>query len=50
MLISFQKIILAKIFVEDEKARDWVSIAGVTLGGATGSVLSIFLTRHLFGG
>lgn len=49
MLIVLQNMIMAKIFIEDEKARDAWSIAGATIGGACGSLLSIWVTKHLFG-
>lgn len=47
--IVFQNMIMAKLFIEDEKARDKWSIAGATIGGACGSVLSIWVTKHVFG-
>lgn len=48
-LIVFQNMMMAKIFIEDANARDKWSIAGATIGGACGSVLSIYVTKHLFG-
>ena len=38
----------SKLMIEDEKSRDWASIAGFTCGGATGSALAIFVTKHLW--
>jgi hypothetical protein len=50
MVIVFNGMLVTKMLFDDEKSRDWVSIAGYTLGGATGSVLSIWVTKHIFGG
>jgi hypothetical protein len=50
MIIVFNGMLVTKMLFDDEKSRDWVSIAGYTLGGATGSVLSIWVTKHIFGG
>jgi hypothetical protein len=50
MIIVFNGMLVTKMLFDDEKSRDWVSIAGYTLGGATGSVISIYVTKHLFGG
>jgi hypothetical protein len=49
-MIVFQNMIIGKLIIEDEKARDYWSIAGSTLGGACGSCLSIWATKHFFGG
>lgn len=48
-LIVFQNMMMAKIFIENQNARDKWSIAGATIGGACGSVLSIYVTKHVFG-
>jgi hypothetical protein len=48
MLLVFQGMMVTKLMFDDERSRDWVSIAGFTFGGATGSVLSIYVTRMLW--
>jgi predicted MFS family arabinose efflux permease len=50
MTLVFQGMIITKLMIDDEKARDWLAISAFTLGGACGSLLSIFVTKHLFGG
>lgn len=50
MIIVFNGMMVTKLLFDDEKSRDWVSITGYTLGGATGSVVSIWVTKHMFGG
>jgi len=49
-LCVLQGMIMTKLMIEDEKMRDWWSISGFTLGGMCGSVLSIFVTKTLWGG
>lgn len=49
MFLVFQGMMLTKLMIDDEKSRDWVSITAFTLGGATGSVISIWVTKHVFG-
>jgi|SRR5208282_1710649 len=49
-LCVLQGMIMTKLMIEDAKMRDWWSITGFTLGGMCGSVLSIFVTKHLWGG
>jgi hypothetical protein len=49
MIIVFNGMLITKMLFDDEKSRDWISIAGYTLGGATGSVISIWVTKHVFG-
>lgn len=48
MILVFQGMVISKLMIEDEKSRDWTSIAGFTCGGATGSALAIFFTQHLW--
>ena len=50
MTLVFQGMIITKLMIEDAKSRDWLAIVSFTLGGACGSLLSIFVTKHLFGG
>lgn len=48
MVLVFQGMLVSKLMIEDDKSRDWNSIAGFTCGGATGSALAIFVTQHLW--
>lgn len=48
MLLVFQGMLLTRLMFDDARTRDWYSIAGFTLGGACGSVLSIFATKVLW--
>ena len=48
--IVFQGMIVSKLSIENENARDWNAIAGFTFGGAMGSALAIFVAKRLFGG
>jgi hypothetical protein len=48
-LIVLQNTIISKLFNENEKMRDGLSIASFTLGGMMGSALSIILTKSLWG-
>lgn len=50
MTLVFQGMIITKLMIDDQKARDWLAIIAFTLGGACGSLLSIYVTKHLFGG
>src|SRR5208282_4663097 len=49
MTLVFQGMIIAKLMIEDKRSRDAVSIIAFTLGGACGSLLSIWVTKHLWG-
>jgi hypothetical protein len=48
MTLVFQGMFVTKMMIEDEKSRNWVSITAFTLGGACGSLLSIWVTKHLW--
>lgn len=48
MLLVFQGMMVTRLMFDDERSRDWVSIAGFTFGGAVGSVLSIYVTKVLW--
>lgn len=48
-LIVLQNSIISKLFNENEKMRDGLSIASFTLGGMCGSALSIILTKYIWG-
>jgi predicted MFS family arabinose efflux permease len=48
-LIVLQNTIIGKLFNEDQKMRDGLSIAAFTLGGMAGSALSIVLTKYIWG-
>jgi hypothetical protein len=50
LLIAFQGIVVTKLMIEDKRSRDWVVVGAYTLGGAFGSLLSIWLTKKLYGG
>ena len=49
MFLVFQGMLITKLMIEDERTRDWLAIAAFTLGGATGSLISIWATKHLYG-
>lgn len=49
VMIVIQGLIITKLLIEDENARDKWSIAAFSIGGACGSLLSIWVTKHLFG-
>lgn len=44
-----QSFTVAKIMIDDEKARTWWAGLGMAVGGVLGSWLSIFVTKHVFG-
>lgn len=48
-LIVLQNMIVSKVLIENEKARDGLSTLAFTLGGMVGSALSIVLTKHFWG-
>jgi hypothetical protein len=48
-VIVMQNLLVSKIFIENEKARDGLSVLAFTLGGMAGSALSIILTKHIWG-
>jgi predicted MFS family arabinose efflux permease len=48
-LIVLQNTIVAKLFNENEKMRDGLSIVAFTLGGMCGSAICILLTRYIWG-
>lgn len=48
-LIVLQNTIISKLFNENDKMRDGVSILAFTLGGMGGSALSIILTKYIWG-
>lgn len=48
-LCVLQGMIMTKLMIEDAKMRDGWSIMGFTLGGMCGSVLSILVTKTLWG-
>lgn len=50
MFLVFQGMIIGKLMIEDERCRDWLAIIGFTLGGACGSVASIWVTKLVYGG
>lgn len=48
MLLVFQGMVVTRLMFDDERTRDWASISAFTLGGAAGSMLSIYVTKHLW--
>jgi hypothetical protein len=49
MCISAFNFYFAKKFINDKDNQDGWSMAGCVLGGATGSVVSILLTKYVYG-
>lgn len=49
MWLVAQSMIITKLMFDDEKARDWFSIVAYSTGGACGSIISIWMTKHVFG-
>jgi hypothetical protein len=49
MMISAFNFYFAKKFINDKDNQDGWSMAGCILGGGTGSVFSIFLTKVIYG-
>lgn len=47
-LIVAQNFAVAKLMMQDEKARTWWAGAGATVGGVCGSLCSIWVTKRLF--
>ena len=48
-VFSAQSFVTAKIMIDDENARTWAAGAGMVLGGVLGDVVSVVVTKHLFG-
>jgi len=48
-LFSAQGFVVGKLMIDDKNARSWASGLGCTLGGTCGSLLSIFVTKHMYG-
>jgi hypothetical protein len=46
---SGQSFVVWKMMVDDTNARTWWAGAGMVIGGVAGDVLSVILTKHLFG-
>lgn len=46
--ISLQAFVIGKFMVEFKEARTWSTGIGLTLGGMTGSMLAIFITKRLY--
>lgn len=47
-LFSAQSFVMFKIMADDKNARSWAAGLGCTLGGTTGSLVSIWVTSHLY--
>lgn len=48
-VFSLQGFAIGKLMVDDENARTWWAGFGMALGGAIGDVLSIWITKYLWG-
>lgn len=48
-IFSAQGFVMGKLMMDNKEARSWWSGLGCTLGGTVGSLLSIWVTKHLFG-
>jgi hypothetical protein len=46
-MFSAQAFCLGKLMMEDPNGRTWWSGLGMTIGGTIGSLLAIFVTKHL---
>lgn len=49
LLFSAQSFLVGKLMVDHKEFRSWAAGAGVVLGGTSGSLLSIFITKKLYG-
>lgn len=47
-LFSLQSFAMAKLMMDDARARTWAAGLGATLGGTCGSLLSIFVTKRFY--
>lgn len=48
MAYSAQTFLVSKFMTENSELRSYASMAGFTLGGATGSLLGIYVTKILY--
>lgn len=48
-LFSAQAFVIAKLMIDDKNGRTWAAGLGMTFGGTCGSLLSIFVTKRLYG-
>lgn len=48
-LFSAQAFVIGKLMIDEPNARSWAAGAGCTIGGTCGSLLSIYVTKHLYG-
>ena len=46
---GLQSFIVFKLAVDDKNGRTWAAGLGTTVGGVCGSLVSIFVTKHLYG-
>jgi hypothetical protein len=49
VLITVQAFVSKKLAIDKEEARTWWVGAGEAVGGGLGSILSISVTKHIFG-
>lgn len=48
-LFSLQAFAVFKLAVDDANGRTWAAGLGGTVGGVCGSLLSIWITKHVYG-
>ena len=48
-LFSAQAFVIGKLMIDEPNARSWAAGLGCTIGGTCGSLVSIYVTKHLFG-
>ncbi len=48
-LFSAQSFVMAKLMIDDQRARSWSVGLGLTVGGTVGSLLAIYATKKLYG-
>lgn len=48
-LFSAQAFAVGKLMIDEPNARSWAAGFGCTIGGTCGSLISIYVTKHLYG-
>ncbi len=49
LIFCLQSFVAGKIMIEDENARTWSSGAGFIVGGVCGDLVSLWITKRLYG-